>query len=480
MRTRTTSMISAMLSAAIWAAPALAAPGQGGDPYGGEAAFRSLYKELVETNTTLSVGSCTLAAERMAARLKAAGFADDQLTLFAAPEKPKEGGLVAVLPGTSKKEKPILLLAHLDVVEAKREDWVRDPFTLIEEDGYLYARGTVDDKAMAASWVDALIRFKQENFKPRRTLKLALTCGEETTYAFNGAEWLAANKPDLIDAAFALNEGGGGRTAGKGVSEGGKLVVQSIQVGEKGVQNYRFETRNPGGHSSIPVRDNAIYQLAAALVKLQGYDFKLELSDTTRAYFAKAGAARSDALGKAMQAIAANPADKSAEAVLNGDRMFHSMLRTTCVATLTDGGHANNALPQRAGANVNCRIFPGNTGEAVRQELQALVADTGVTITPVPPLRPLVKTPPMDPAVLDPMEKLAAKYFPGVPVVPTMSTGGTDAVFLGTIGIPTYGVPGAWLNPDMNGVHGLNERIEIKSLLTARAYLYELVKAYTK
>jgi len=468
----TSAICAALLSTSAAAAPA--------DPSAGEAAFRSLYKELVETNTTLSVGSCTLAAERMAARLKTAGFTDDQLTLFAAPEKPREGGLVAVMPGSSRAAKPILLLAHLDVVEAKREDWVRDPFTLIEEDGYLYARGTVDDKAMAASWVDTLIRFKQEGFKPKRTVKLALTCGEETTYAFNGAEWLAANKPDLIAAAFALNEGGGGRTDGKGLSEGGKLVAQTIQVGEKGVQNFRLETRNPGGHSSIPVRDNAIYQLAAALVKLQGHDFKLELSDTTRAFFAKAGAGRNDALGKAMQAIAANPADSAAEAVLNGDRTFHSMLRTTCVATLIDGGHANNALPQRAGANVNCRIFPGNSIEAVQQELQAVVADSGVTITPVPPMRPQAKTPPLDPAVIGPMEKLAAKYFPGVSVVPTMSTGGTDAVYLGGVGIPTYGVPGMWLNPDMNGIHGLNERIEIKALMTSRAYLYELVKAYTK
>jgi acetylornithine deacetylase/succinyl-diaminopimelate desuccinylase-like protein len=333
---------------------------------------------------------------------------------------------------------------------------------------------------MAASWVDALIRLKQEGFKPKRTLKLALTCGEETTYAFNGAEWLAANKRDLIDAAFALNEGGGGRTDGKGVSEGGKLVVETIQVGEKGVQNYRVETRNPGGHSSIPVRDNAIYQLAAALVKLQAYDFKLQLSDTTRAFFAKAGAARSDALGQAMQTIAANPADSTAEAALNGDRIFHSMLRTTCVATLIDGGHANNALPQRAGANINCRIFPGNSVEAVQKELQNVIADPGVKITPVPPLRPQAKTPPLDPAIIGPMEKLAAKYFPGVPVVPTMSTGGTDAVYLAAVGIPTYGVPGSWGNPDGNGVHGLNERIEIKALMTGRAYLYELVKAYAK
>ncbi|WP_298190914.1 M20/M25/M40 family metallo-hydrolase [Novosphingobium sp.] len=477
-------LLTGAVSAALLSSPAFAAPAAKADPYGGEEAFRSLYKELVETNTTLSSGSCTLAAERMAARLKTAGFTDDQLTIFATPEKPKEGGLVAVMPGTnsatSNTEKPILLLAHLDVVEAKREDWVRDPFTLIEEGGYFYARGTSDDKAMAASWVDTLIRFKQEGFKPKRTLKLALTCGEETTYAFNGAEWLAKNKRDLIDAAFALNEGGGGDTDGKGVSEGGKLVVESIQVGEKGVQNYRFETRNPGGHSSIPVRDNAIYQLAAALVKLQNYDFKLELSDTTRAFFAKAGAARNDDLGKAMRAIAANPADTSAEAVLNTDRTFHSMLRTTCVATLLDGGHANNALPQRAGANVNCRIFPGHSVEEVQKELQAVVADAGVSVTLAPPLRPIAKTPPMDPAIIGPMEKLAAKYFPGVPVVPTMSTGATDAVFLGAVGIPTYGVPGSWGNPDGNGVHGLNERMEVKSLMTGRAYLYELVKAYTK
>ncbi len=484
MRKLLTATITATLSATLLASSALAAPAAKSDPYGGEEAFRSLYKELVETNTTLSSGSCTLAAERMAARLKAAGFADDQLTLFATPEKPREGGLVAVLPGTSKTEKAILLLAHLDVVEAKREDWVRDPFTLIEENGYFYARGTEDDKAMAATWVDTLIRFKQEGFKPKRTLKLALTCGEETTYAFNGAEWLANNKRDLIDAAYALNEGGGGRTDGKGVSEGGKLVVESIQVGEKGVQNFRLETRNPGGHSSIPVRDNAIYELAAALVKLQAYDFKLELSDTTRAFFAKAGAGRTDDLGKAMQAIAANPADspesRTAEAVLNTDRTFHSMLRTTCVATLIDGGHANNALPQRAGANVNCRIFPGHSVEETQQELQAVVADTGVTITPVPPLRPLAKTPPLDPAIIGPMEKLAARYFPGVPLVPTMSTGATDGIFLAAVGIPTYGVPGAWGNPDGNGAHGLNERMEVKAIMTGRAYLYELVKTYAK
>jgi acetylornithine deacetylase/succinyl-diaminopimelate desuccinylase-like protein len=220
-----------------------------------QATFFSLYKELVETNTTLSVGNCTAAAERIVGHLKAAGFEDKDVTLFSVPSHPKEGGVVAVLNGTSNSAKPMLLLGHLDVVEAKREDWTRDPFTLIEEDGYFYGRGTSDMKAMDATWIDALMRFKHDGYHPKRTIKMALTCGEETTYAFNGAEWLAKNRPELISAAFALNEGGGGRTDGHG-----KLEVESIQVGEKAMQNYLLETINAGGHSSIPIRDNAIYE----------------------------------------------------------------------------------------------------------------------------------------------------------------------------------------------------------------------------
>ena len=326
-----------------------------------QVAFLALYKELVETNTTLSAGSCTLAAERMAAHLKAAGYGDQDITLFSVPEHPKEGGLVAVLRGNLEDAKPMLLLGHLDVVEAKREDWTRDPFTLIEENGYFYGRGTADMKAMDATWVDALMRFKQSGYRPKRTIKLALTCGEETTYAFNGAEWLAKNRPELISAAFALNEGGGGRTDGHG-----KLVVQSIQVGEKAAQNYRLETVNAGGHSSIPIRDNAIYELSDALAKVRDHEFPVKFTDTTRAFFAKAGAARGDELGRAMVALSQNPNDAAAEAIVSKDRSYHSMLRTTCVATLLEGGHANNALPQRAAANVNCRIFPGETVEGTQ------------------------------------------------------------------------------------------------------------------
>jgi len=435
--------------------------------------FRELYKELVETNTSLSVGSCTQAAEQIAARLKQAGYTDDQITLFSVPEHPKDGGIVAVLPGTSKTMKPILLLAHLDVVEAKRSDWTRDPFKLVEENGYFYARGSADDKSMAAIWADDMIRFKQSGYKPKRTIKMALTCGEETTYAFNGAQWLAQNRPDLIAAEFALNEGGGGDTDGHG-----KLLLQEMQVGEKAAQNYKLETTNPGGHSSIPVPDNAIYELAADIGRIAAFEFPLEMTDTTRAFFAKTGASRSDAMGKAMVALSANPADKAAEAIVNTDRTYHSMLRTTCVATLLEGGHANNALPQHAAANINCRIFPGHTIEEIQAKLAEVIADPKAKLTPVPPIRPIAKSPPLDPKVMGPAIALAAKYFPGVPVIPSMSTGATDGIFLEAIGIPTYGVPGPWGDPDGNGVHGLNERIETRSLYVGRDYLTDLVKAY--
>jgi acetylornithine deacetylase/succinyl-diaminopimelate desuccinylase-like protein len=435
--------------------------------------FLALYKELVETNTTLSVGNCTAAAERIAVHLKAAGFADKDVTLFSVPDHPKEGGVVAVLAGTSKSAKPILLLGHLDVVEAKREDWTRDPFTLIEENGYFYGRGTADMKAMDATWIDALMRFKHDGYHPIRTIKMALTCGEETTYAFNGAEWLAKNRPELISAAFALNEGGGGRTDGHG-----KLVVESIQVGEKAAQNYLLETINAGGHSSIPIRDNAIYELADALAKVRDHEFPVKFTDTTRAFFAKAGVARDDELGRAMMALARNPNDQVDEAIVSKDRSYHSMLRTTCVATLLSGGHANNALPQRATANVNCRIFPGETVDGTQAALVAAIADPGVKVTPVPPVRPIAVPPPLDPKIMVPAEKLVAKYFPGTPLVPTMSTGATDGIFLEAMGIPVYGAPGGWGDPDGNGVHGLNERRSIRAVFVGRDFLTDLIKAY--
>ncbi len=442
-----------------------------------QAEYRSLYKELVETNTTLSAaqggeGSCTLAAARMAARLKAAGIPDAQLHPFADPAHPNEGGLVAIYPGTSKSLKPLLLLAHIDVVEANRADWTRDPFTLIEENGYFFGRGTLDDKAQASIWTDTLVRFAKAGYKPKRTVKLALTCGEETNGAFNGASYISTNMRGLIDAEFALNEGGGGRTDGKG-----KLLVQTLQVGEKIFQNYRIEATNVGGHSSAPIKDNAIYELSDALGKLRAHEFPMEMSDVTRSFFAKAGKARGGEVGAAMQKLAVNPQDAAAEALVNTDKGMNSTLRTTCVATLLDGGHATNALPQRAGANVNCRIFPGHTPEEIRGELERVIGDPRMTVAITPPTVPLAKAPPLDPRIVGPVEKLAAKYFPGVPVIPAMSTGATDAIYLAGVGIPTYGVPSVWGDPDGNGTHGLNERVEAKALYTARDYLFDLVKA---
>lgn len=433
--------------------------------------FFALYKELVETDTTVTNGNCTQAAAQIAARLKAAGFADDQLTLFWVPEHPKEGGIVAVYPGTSGTLKPVLLLAHIDVVAAKRDDWVRDPFKLVEENGYYYARGIADDKMMAATWADTLIRFKQARHKPARTVKMALTCGEETDTAFNGAQYLANHKRELIDAAFALNEGGGGRTDGKGA-----VVTQAIQVGEKIYQDYKLVATNPGGHSSRPVRDNAIYAMSDALLKIREHEFPAEFNDSTRVFFARAGAARKDEMGAAMAALAKDPNDAKAAAVVNTDKGYHSMLRTTCVATMIDGGHAVNALPQQVGANVNCRIFPGHTPAETMETLARVIGNPGISIDLARKDKPLAMSPPLDPAIIGPMEALSARYFPGVPVIPSMSTGATDALYLAAVGIPTYGVPGSWSDPDGNGVHGLNERLEVRSVYVGRDYLFDLVK----
>jgi acetylornithine deacetylase/succinyl-diaminopimelate desuccinylase-like protein len=458
----------AMMAAALLAGTASAAP-----PAPDKAQLHSLFQEFVETDTSITTGSCTDLAAKIARHLKQAGYPDDAVTLFSVPDHPKEGGVVVVLPGTSSTLKPILLMGHLDVVAAKREDWARDPFKLVEENGYFYGRGTADMKGLDAVWVDMMMRFKTAGYHPKRTIKLALSCGEETTWAFNGAQWLAGNKPDLVAAQFALNEGGGGRTDGHG-----HVVIETIQVGEKAAQNYRIEATNPGGHSSIPVRDNAIYELADALAKVRDHEFPVQLTDTTRAYLTKVGQSRGGEQGQAMLAVAKDPNDRAAVAVLDRDRSLHSMLRTTCVATLLDGGHANNALPQRAGANINCRIFPGHSVEETQAALVAAIGDPGITVTPVPPIRPIAVPPPLDPKIMGPAEKLVARFFPGVPLVPSMSTGATDGIFYEAIGVPVYGVPGGYGDPDGNGVHGLNERLAVDALYGSQRFLDELVRTY--
>lgn len=442
-------------------------------------AFIDTFREIVETDSSITSGSCTAVADKVEARLRKAGYGDGEITRYAVPDHPREGGIVVVLQGREADLRPLLLLGHVDVVTARREDWVRDPYTLIEEGGYFYGRGTSDMKSIDAIWIDSMVRLRAEKQRPRRTVKLALTCGEETSGAFNGAQWLSNNRRALIDAEFALNEGGGGVTNGKGLSEGGRLVVQELQVGEKAYQDFTLTVTNPGGHSSQPVPDNAIVTLARALEKVHAYQFPLQFNATTRAYFSRSGALRGDETGRAMVALAANPADASAEGTVNRDKMLHSLLRTTCVPTMVSAGHALNALPQRASANVNCRMFPGNTSEQTKAALVAAIGDPSVSVEERTKDKPIAKAPPMDPKVIGPIEKLAAVYFPGVPVVPAMSTGASDAVYTGAVGIPTYGVPGVWGNPDGDGIHGLNERIEVRSLLTGRVYLYDLIKTYT-
>ncbi|OWK31725.1 M20/M25/M40 family metallo-hydrolase [Sphingomonas mucosissima] len=435
-----------------------------------EKPFFDLYKELVETNTVVREGSCTRAAQQIATRMKTAGYSDDNLVLFSTPEHPEDGGVVAILPGSDPSLGAMLLLGHLDVVAAKRDDWQRDPFKLVEEGGFYYARGAVDDKAMSAIWADAMIRFRQESFRPKRTVKLALTCGEETTYAFNGAEWLAKNRPELVRADFVLNEGGGGR-----LDQRGKRQTLAIQVGEKAAQNFTFAATNPGGHSSAPTPDNAIYHLADALKRVQGYEFPIKFSDTTRAFFAASLKALPSPTSAAIKRLMVNPRDQSADAIVSRDKVLHSTLRTTCVATLVNAGHAENALPQRATANVNCRIFPGETVAGTLVKLQEL-AGPKVTVTVNKPVRPIAVPPPLDPKIMEPVRTLAAKHFPGVPVVPMMSTGATDGVFFGILNMPVYGVPGLFLEPDLNGTHGLDERIRIASLYEGRDYLFDLAK----
>ena len=431
--------------------------------------FREIYQELVEINTTDSVGDNTQAAQAMAARLKAAGFTDAEMQVVVPPGAPKKGNLVARLRGTGAK-KPLLLLAHIDVVEAKREEWERDPFKLVEEGGYFYARGSVDDKAMASIFVANMIRYKMQGYRPERDLILALTADEElgSTSKWNGANWLVKYNRALIDAEFGLNEGGGGEL------KGGKPLLNRVQAAEKVSVHFRLEVKNPGGHSSRPRPDNAIYELSEGLAKFGKFHFPVKLNETTRIYFSRSAQFQSGQAADDMRAVARDTPDPEAAVRLSQSPTYNSTLRTTCVATRLDGGHANNALPQTARATVNCRILPDDPVEGVLKTIQQVVGDK-VTVTrmsePVPSAPSALR-----PEVMGPIEKVTGEFWPGVPVVPAMSTGATDSRFMRNGGIPMYGVSGLFLDQDDNRSHGLNERMPVKSLYDGHEFLYRSLK----
>lgn len=428
-----------------------------------------IYKELIEIDTTTATGDTRQAAEAMAARLRAAGFAEGDVQVFS--PAPRKGNLVARLGGTGAR-KPILLLAHLDVVPARREDWSFDPFKLIEKDGYYYGRGTSDDKHMASSFVANMIRYKQEGYKPDRDVILALETDEEILDANAlGIQWLLKNHRDLIDAEFALNEGGG-----VGL-KGGKAIRNSVQTTEKVYLSYRLDVKNRGGHSSIPVRDNAIYRLAEGLVRLSKFSFPLRFNETTRAYFERIAQFESEQTAADIRAALSDKPDLSAMSFtrLAANPGYNSQLRTTCVATMLEGGHAINALPQLASAKVNCRIMPGEPVDEVKATLERVLADDQIIVTQLH--QPVLSAPSaLHEEIIGKIEKLSQEFWPGAVVLPTMSAGATDGSYLRNAGIPTYGHSGLAGELSDFRAHGKDERVLIKSFYDGNEYLYRLVK----
>jgi len=454
-------LLSVLACASCLAKPAAAAaPTTDAD----RAQVRAIYEELVEIDTTDSAGDNTKAAAAVAARLRAAGIPDADIAELA--PAPRKGNLIARLHG-SGAEKPLVLLAHLDVVEAKREDWTVAPFTLLEQDGYFYGRGTLDDKAMAAIFTDVFLRLARDKTPLDRDVILLLTADEEGG-GHNGVDWLLREHRALVDGGLVLNEGGGGRM------RGGKYLLTGLQAAEKTYMDFELVVTNKGGHSSRPVPDNAIYRLANALAKLEKLAFPIELNPVTRAYLERSAKSEPGALGKAMAALAKNPKDAKAAAQLAADPTTNAILRTTCVATELAGGHAPNALPQRASANVNCRILPGHTAAEVQKELKRVIADPEVKVSMAE--REIAgPEATVDPAFLAAVEKVSAELFPGVPVVPLMSAGATDSKYFRLAGIPAYGVSGIFLDVDDVRAHGRDERLGVKQFYEGHEFLWRLV-----
>jgi acetylornithine deacetylase/succinyl-diaminopimelate desuccinylase-like protein len=439
---------------------------------------RSLFKQLVEIKTSESGVGSTPAAEAMAQRLREGGFAAEDVQVVG-PGGRKQN-LVARLKGTGRK-RPVLLIGHLDVVEARREEWTVDPFVFLEKDGYFYGRGTQDMKDGVAIMVATLLRYRAEGYRPDRDIILALTADEESGTA-NGVDWLLKNRRDLVDAEFVLNHDGGGVTL-----ENGRAVQIDLTASEKGYADFDLTVTNPGGHSSVPPHENAIYSLARALDRISAHDFAFELNNVTRAYFERV-AKRTDAARTAtIRGILQTPPDAAALKQLSEDAIDNAIVRTTCVATRLNGGHANNALPQTARANVNCRILPGHSAEEVRQELVQVVADPSVKVRyynfltekleDVAPNVGGYAPPPLRPDVLKPLEKIAAKMWPGAPVVPSMAVGASDSIYTNAAGLPTYMVSGSALARDDFRAHGQDERLGVQSFYTSVDFFYDYLKA---
>jgi acetylornithine deacetylase/succinyl-diaminopimelate desuccinylase-like protein len=427
-----------------------------------------IYKELVEINTADSTGNVTTAATAVANRFRAAGFPASDI--FEGGGRADKGNVVIRYHGTGAR-KPLLLLAHLDVVQALQKDWSADvpPFKFTERDGYYYGRGTGDDKAMASIFIANLLRMKREHYKPDRDIILALTADEEGGPA-NGVRWLIANHRDLIDAAYLLNEGGGGSL------RDGKPFINAVGAAEKVSTNFTVSTANRGGHSSVPRDDNAITQLSAALVKIGGYQFAVHLNEVSTAYFAGTANIETPEMGAAMRAIVKDANDAAASATISKNSRYRSMLRTTCVATMLNGGHARNALPQSASANVNCRMAPGDDPADVRAQLMKAIGDTGVHISAAPAMEHAAPSP-LSSEVMGPITKVTREVFgPSVMVLPTMGTGATDSKYMRAIGIPGYGVSGLMSDPNDNRAHGRDERVLIRSYYESQDFLYRLVK----
>jgi acetylornithine deacetylase/succinyl-diaminopimelate desuccinylase-like protein len=427
-----------------------------------------LLKELVEINTEESIGSTAQAAHAMAARLKAAGFPDSDVVVL--ENAPRKGNMVARLRAVKPTRKPLLLLSHIDVVEAKPEDWTLPPFTFTEKDSTFYGRGTSDNKDDAAIDLALIMRMRAEKFPLDRDIIVAATTDEEGGGA-NGVSWLIANHPDLIQAEYAFNEGGSGRV------KDGKKLSHDIQLAEKKFLNFKLTSTNPGGHSSRPVKDNAITHLAAALVKVGAFDFPVHLNDVTRAYFSQSAALVEPEMGAAMKALVANPLDATAAATVSADPSYNSQLRTTCVATMLAGGHATNALPQSATANVNCRILPDEDPADVQRMLAKVVDDPKVSVEPVGKATN-TKLIPLPPDLRNHIERVTAEIWPGLPVIPTMGTGATDGLRLRNAGIPTFGIAGQFYGE--SNAHGMNERIPQRAFYDSFEFMYRLVGAVSR